>query len=177
MGEYTAGAAMDLNEDSLDAPPSVSSTEAGPAMGTPSTPGTPAPSGKDKKNKDGKRGPVTPYILFASLVRRQVKDANEGMRFGQISRVIGDQWKSLSDAEKAIYEEKCKELNKENARKYAADHSLADEQRKLSTLDFKHNSQHVAAAAAASTAQQNGIISVSAMQGQQLIAPAQQQQP
>ena len=91
------------------------------------------------------------------------------MRFGQISRVIGDQvriiqdldvlkvhiinfivsmlvfleltnrytlflftstyqWKALPDAEKAIYEEKCKELNKENARKYAADHSLADEQ-------------------------------------------------
>ena len=44
-------------------------------------------------------------------------------------------------------------------------------------MDFKHNSQHVAAAAAASIAQQNGIISVSAMQGQQLIAPAQQQQP
>ena len=44
-----AGPTMDLNEDSLDAPPSVSSTEAGPVTGTPSTPGTPAPSGKDKK--------------------------------------------------------------------------------------------------------------------------------
>ena len=44
-----AGPSMDLNEDSLDAPPSVSSTEAGPIIGTPGTPGTPAPSGKDKK--------------------------------------------------------------------------------------------------------------------------------
>ena len=44
---------MDLNEDSLDAPPSVSSTEAGPIIGTPSTPGTPAPSGKDKKVRFG----------------------------------------------------------------------------------------------------------------------------
>ena len=44
-----AGPAMDLNEDSLDAPPSVSSTEAGPIVGISSTPGTPAPSGKDKK--------------------------------------------------------------------------------------------------------------------------------
>merc|ERR1712141_861699 len=165
MPTAITGAAMDLNEDSLDAPPSVSSTEAGPAMGTPSTPGTPAPSGKDKKNKDGKRKPVTPYILYASLVRRQVKDANEGMRFGQISRIIGDQWKSLPDTEKALYEEKCKELNKENARKYAADAALADEQRKLSTLDFKHNSQHVAAAAAASTAQQQGTMTVTGVQG------------
>merc|ERR1712072_1000321 len=98
------------------------------------------------------------------------------MRFGQISRIIGDQWKSLSDAEKAICEEKCKELNKENARKYAADHSLAEEQRKLSTIDLKHHSQHVAVAAAASTAQQNGTISVSSMQGQQIISQAQQQQ-
>jgi hypothetical protein len=43
------GQSMELNEDSLDAPPSVSSTEAGPILGTPGTPGTPAPSGKDKK--------------------------------------------------------------------------------------------------------------------------------
>ena len=49
MTAALAGPTMDLNEDSLDAPPSVSSTEAGPIMGTPSTPGTPAPSGKDKK--------------------------------------------------------------------------------------------------------------------------------
>ena len=49
MSAALAGPTMDLNEDSLDAPPSVSSTEAGPVMGTPSTPGTPAPSGKDKK--------------------------------------------------------------------------------------------------------------------------------
>ena len=44
------------------------------------------------------------------------------------SLILDFQWKSLPDAEKAIYEEKCKELNKENARKYAADHSLAEEQ-------------------------------------------------
>ena len=34
----------------------------------------------------------------------------------------------------------------------------------------------MAAAAAASTAQQNGTISVSAIQGQQMVSPAQQQQ-
>ena len=49
MSAALTGPTMDLNEDSLDAPPSVSSTEAGPVMGTPSTPGTPAPTGKDKK--------------------------------------------------------------------------------------------------------------------------------
>ena len=38
------------------------------------------------------------------------------------------QWRALSDVEKAIYEEKCKELNRENAKKYAADKTLADEQ-------------------------------------------------
>ena len=35
--------------------------------------------------------------MYASLVRRQVKDANEGMRFGQISRVIGDQVRIIQD--------------------------------------------------------------------------------
>ena len=76
--------AVDLNEDSLDAPPSVGSTDTGPAMGTPGGAGVAAPSGKNKKDKDGKRKPVTPYILYASLVRRQVKEANEGMRYEQI---------------------------------------------------------------------------------------------
>ena len=42
-------------------------------------------------------------------------------------------------------------------------------------MDFKHNSQHVAAASAASTAQQNGNIAVSVIQGQQIVSPAQQQ--
>ena len=40
-------------------------------------------------------------------------------------------------------------------------------------MDFKHNSQHVAAAAAASSAQQNGSMSVSAIQGQQIASSAQ----
>ena len=48
--------------------------------------------------------------------------------------------------------------------------------RKLSTLDFKHNSQHVAAAAAASTAQQQGTMTVTGVQGQQIVSSAVQQQ-
>ena len=40
-------------------------------------------------------------------------------------------------------------------------------------MDFKHNSQHVAAAAAASSAQQNGTMAVSAIQGQQIVSSAQ----
>ena len=57
---------------------------------------------------------------------------------------------------------------------------MADEQRKLSTLDFKHNPQHVSAAAAASTAQQHpdgGIITITnqgqLQQGQQQIVSQQ----
>ena len=45
--------------------------------------------------------------------------------------------------------------------------------RKLSAIDFKHNSHHVAVAAAASSAQQNGTMSVSGMQGQQIVSSAQ----
>jgi len=51
-------------------------------------------------------------------------------------------------------------------------HQLLSARRKLSTLDFKHNSQHVAAAAAASSAQQNGL-SVSAIQTQQIVSSTQ----
>ena len=58
---------------------------------------------------------------------------------------------------------------------YYDENNSINYRRKLSTLDFKHNSQHVAAASAASTAQQNGNIAVSVIQGQQIVSPAQQQ--
>ena len=70
MSAALAGPTMDLNEDSLDAPPSVSSTEAGPVMGTPSTPGTPAPSGKDKK-----------VSVFSNMMLRKYNTISESKKF------------------------------------------------------------------------------------------------
>ena len=52
---------------------------------------------------------------------------------------------------------------------------MADEQRKLSTLDFKHSSQHVAVAAATSKAQHE-TMAVAGIQAQQIVSQGHQQQ-
>ena len=99
------------NEDSMDAPPSVSSTEGVVA------PVTPATLKKVHSNiiavkegilkiemlwlpitglfvfcfqvKTGKKC-VTPYILFSAETRRIITDTNKGCSFGEISRIVGD---------------------------------------------------------------------------------------
>lgn len=112
---------MDVdNEDSLGAPPSVCSTDS-------PVPSTPA----NKKVKTGAKKPVTPYILFASEIRRSVTVQNKECSFGEISRIVGDKWRQLSDSEKQIYEERAKKLNEDNAIKFAEEKKLqAEEERR-----------------------------------------------
>ena len=101
------------NEDSLDAPPSVGSVDSA----------SPAPS---KKKMPGKKT-VTPYILFSADVRRMIMDENPGVSFGQVSKIVGERWKKMTDQEKEIYEEKSKRVNAENAIKFAEEQRLAKE--------------------------------------------------
>lgn len=71
---------------------------------------------------------VTGYIIFASEVRKSVVQANPDCNFGDISRIIGTEWKNLPAEVKAEYEKKAQKQNevtaKEAARE-AAEHGPA----------------------------------------------------
>ena len=41
--------------------------------------------------KRGGNKNVTPYIIYASEIRKAVTDANKGASFGEISKIVGDQ--------------------------------------------------------------------------------------
>ena len=84
---------LDINEDSMDAPPSVGSVESGP--GTPATPGF-------KRVNPQKRKMVTAYILFSADVRKITMDENPGQKFGEISRIVAERWRQMSDADKQV---------------------------------------------------------------------------
>lgn len=71
-----------------------------------SLPTTPAP----KKVKVHRRI-ITGYILFASEVRKQVCLANPERNFGDISRIIGQEWKNLPIDTKSEYERKAQKHN------------------------------------------------------------------
>ncbi|XP_023214258.1 non-histone chromosomal protein 6-like [Centruroides sculpturatus] len=97
------------NEDSNDQPPSCTPKDE-QVFATPSS----------SKKKTMKRL-VTGYILFASEVRKSVVAANPDRSFGEISRMIGTEWRNLPAAQKAEYEDRAQKQNEENAAKEGFD--------------------------------------------------------
>ncbi|XP_035230777.1 protein polybromo-1-like isoform X3 [Stegodyphus dumicola] len=90
------------NEESNDVSTPLANTEQDIA--------TPVLSSAKKKNC---KRVVTGYILFASEVRRSVIAANPDRSFGDISRLIGTEWRNLPVSKKTDYEERAQKQNEE----------------------------------------------------------------
>merc|ERR1719445_1399208 len=115
---------MDVdNEDSMDAPSVGSADTSYTPTAILSTPVT-------KIKKRGGNKNVTPYIIFASEIRKIVTDENKGASFGEISKIVGEKWKQLTSKQKIEFEEKAKKMNEENARK-AEEERKHEEQRRI----------------------------------------------
>lgn len=72
---------------------------------------------------------ITGYILFASEVRKQVCIDNPDCGFGDISRIIGQEWKRLPVDTKQVYERKAQKQNeasKEQAKLQAEANAAAE---------------------------------------------------
>merc|ERR1719150_998241 len=111
---------MDVdNEDSMDAP-SVESNDTAPIINTPVT----------KKVKRGGNKNVTPYIIFAAEIRKTMAEQNKGASFGEISKLVGDKWRTLTDEQKKLFEEKARIMNeeKEKERKLEEQRQLIEQQ-------------------------------------------------
>ncbi len=130
-----------LMEDSLDGGPSIGSDIVPSSLSSPppvvmaqshqqhgnnnvmvtssssSMPATPVTIKKKEKEKKGKL--VTGYILYSSEVRKDRAQNNPDCTFGDISRLVGNEWRSLPAFERQIWEEKAQKCNEENAIKFA----------------------------------------------------------
>ena len=93
---------------------------------TPATPVTSAAVAALKKPKTPKRL-VTGYIIFASEVRKSVVEANPDCSFGDISRIIGSQWKILTQEQKGEYEQRAAKQNAEVKEAAAAESALMEQ--------------------------------------------------
>ncbi|XP_060527189.1 protein polybromo-1 isoform X2 [Cylas formicarius] len=107
-----------IMEDSLDGgPPSVGSGEIPAVVSMPGSNGgaalTPASTKKPSSKKNNKNKVVTGYILYSREVRKQVVQNNPESKFGDISRIVGSEWKSLATSEKQVWEERASRLNEE----------------------------------------------------------------
>ncbi|XP_055636665.1 protein polybromo-1 isoform X2 [Toxorhynchites rutilus septentrionalis] len=107
-------------DDSIDGPPSIGSDVVATASPVPpSTISTPQTASK-KSNKTGKKL-VTGYILYSCEHRKTICASNPEATFGEVSRIVGNEWRSLMDHEKAAWEQRASKMNEENAAKLAAE--------------------------------------------------------
>lgn len=70
--------------------------------------------------KTGKKV-ITGYILYSSEVRKAKVLENPESKFGDISRMIGDEWRALPQVERRQWEDRASTINENNATKYAED--------------------------------------------------------
>ena len=83
------------NEDSMEAPASVGSAN---SLDTPA------------RKKFDRKKLITAYILFSADVRKITMDENPGVKFGEISRIVAERWRGMSDADKQAYAERAKKV-------------------------------------------------------------------
>lgn len=65
-------------------------------------------------------GKINAFIVFCNEKRDQVKKANPEAKMGEITKILGDEWKKMSDDEKKPYKVKCDAENEERAKNPAA---------------------------------------------------------
>ncbi|KAJ3069246.1 Transcription factor SOX-1 [Quaeritorhiza haematococci] len=81
---------------------------AGVATSTPDTNSdVPSPAQKHLKK------PPNPFLLYNREMRKKLQDTNPSLSVGEISKMIGEGWKSLSDEDRAKYQDQAKQLKDE----------------------------------------------------------------
>ncbi|XP_051568786.1 protein polybromo-1-like isoform X3 [Myxocyprinus asiaticus] len=105
----------DMEEDDDEAPvtpmpPSQASTTSD--MDMPYTPPQSMPKIKGLSKKEGAKRKInmSGYILFSSEVRAIIKARHPDFSFGELSRLVGTEWRNLEATKKAEYEERAAKL-------------------------------------------------------------------
>ncbi|EPB65860.1 HMG box [Ancylostoma ceylanicum] len=60
------------------------------------------------------------YILFSAEIRKRIMHENPDSGFGEVSKIVGIEWKKLSDDQKRQYEVRAEYIASERAKQEAA---------------------------------------------------------
>ncbi|KAJ3212409.1 Non-histone chromosomal protein 6 [Entophlyctis luteolus] len=63
----------------------------------------PAKAPRAKKDKNAPKKALSAYLIFANENRARVRAANPDASFGQVGKLLGQEWKEISEAEKQKY--------------------------------------------------------------------------
>ena len=77
---------------------------------------------------------MTAYILFSADVRKITMDENPGQKFGEISRIVAERWRAMSDSDKQVYAERAKKLNEEKEREEREGKRMENERMRLAPV-------------------------------------------
>ncbi|BBN02046.1 upstream-binding transcription factor [Marchantia polymorpha subsp. ruderalis] len=81
-----------------------------PTIEVPVSSGAASKEAKKKREakKDKVKRPMTPFMMWCKEQRHQVKEENPDASFAEMSRLLSEKWKSVSDVEKEPYVERYK---------------------------------------------------------------------
>ena len=95
---------------------------------------SPATPGFNKRPNPQRKKLVTAYILFSADVRKITMDENPGQKFGEISRIVAERWRAMSDSDKQVYAERAKKLNEEKEREEREGKRMENERMRLAPV-------------------------------------------
>lgn len=107
----TSDLMLNLMEDSMDGGHSSVGSD---YNSTPSAVAGPATASKKFKFK---KQVITGYILYSREVRKTFVASNPEATFGDISRLVGNEWRSLPLVERQSWEERAAKINEENTKR------------------------------------------------------------
>jgi len=100
------------------------------------------PSNRNRKgNRRSARNPCG-YLVYASEARKRLIKDNPTIPFGEMSRMIGEQWRRLTTAEKDKYEEKARERAKEHEIEEQKRIGTTGYQQQISTMNSNYTIQN-----------------------------------
>uniref|UniRef100_A0A6Q2YS67 Protein polybromo-1 n=1 Tax=Esox lucius TaxID=8010 RepID=A0A6Q2YS67_ESOLU len=103
--------------------PHLQSPRAGSDMDMPYTPPQSTPKsikGMSKKEGSKRKINMSGYILFSSEMRAVIKAQHPDFSFGELSRLVGTEWRNLEAPKKADYEERAAKVAEQQERERAA---------------------------------------------------------
>lgn len=82
-----------------------------------------------KKDDAGKKRPLNAYMLYCKEHRRRVVDNHPNLKLGQVSKLLAEEWKSLSDEEKSKYKKMQQDglVNQEDDDKAGGENNAEDD--------------------------------------------------
>ncbi|KAL4916281.1 high mobility group box domain-containing protein [Aspergillus aurantiobrunneus] len=87
---------------------------------------------RKKKDPNAPKRGLSAYMFFANDNREKVREENPGITFGQVGKMLGEKWKSLSDKDRKPYEDKAAADKKRYEDEKAAYNAGGDEEEESS---------------------------------------------